>query len=118
MENQTVNVTEPIEASEAEHDYPVSSLPRDGNMLVVTVVAEVHVHPGKYGRDDIKVSKAFEDLRVPEVKTRKRTTLRSTLPKAISGTEALEILREREEKKEQEMEEKEMRKNEREKKRN
>ncbi|XP_060583014.1 uncharacterized protein LOC132739337 [Ruditapes philippinarum] len=63
------------------------------------------------------VSPAFFKLRVPEIKAKKtNNTLRGKLPKALSGSVALKMMKERDEKKKKEEEEKQARKIERERK--
>ena len=66
-------------------------------------------------RDNTYVSKAFETLQVPEIKPKKVVNrLREKLPKAISGSVAIKMLKEREEQKKAEEEAKAKRKEERE----
>lgn len=65
--------------------------------------------------DHSYVSPAFSNLCVPQPKIRKqRDTLRSKLPKALSGTEAIKLLREKKQQKEEEEIAKQNRKEERE----
>jgi hypothetical protein len=64
--------------------------------------------------DNTFVSPAFNHLRVPQPKKIKNTnTIRQRLPKALSGSDALKMLREKEEKKLREEQEKQERKEER-----
>ncbi|MEW8546491.1 MAG: hypothetical protein AB2693_23480 [Candidatus Thiodiazotropha sp.] len=64
------------------------------------------------------ISPAFDHLTIPEIKHKpKRKTVRDKLPKAVSGHEAIKILKEREERKKNEEKLKQERKTERERKR-
>jgi len=70
---------------------------------------------GGVRRDPSSVAAAFSHLRVPEVKSKnKQVTMRSKLPKALSGSAALEMMRKREEDKRVAEEQKVARKEERE----
>ncbi|XP_069109467.1 uncharacterized protein [Argopecten irradians] len=71
------------------------------NVIVQRVIADVHVSAvvGNMTRNEHAVSAAFQTLVIPEIKTGKNKSKRKKLPKALSGHEALEMFKQKEEEK-------------------
>lgn len=109
----------PATPGKHQRSSSVAPPPMASEPLVTTSTSCVFraVPMGGVRRDPSYVAAAFDHLRVPEIKPKsKQVTIRSKLPKALSGLEALKMLRQREEDKRVAEEQKILRKEERERK--
>ena len=122
VNNSQTNVTEAIvgiDASQANITDVVAGTSDPSHTNITEFIAgtsSIHnVNKSSSRRDETYVFPAFSKLSVPEPVQRKKTDKsKEKMPKALSGSEALKLLREREEKKLAEQKAKEERKKERE----